>query len=131
MGGRIERGVVMAAGVREAGIFKLQLLRALVHQGHECLLTPGSVIREGPGCIICRGDEHGPEEVADREALPPPQTDPAPGFSGCPLADRDHLVKLTLFQDHQRRHHLGETCRGQTQVGIPLQEGVTVYLYQV
>ena len=65
----VARGGVMALrrqarAVDVVRIGKAQLLRALVHPAHERLLRAIHILRERHGRVVCAGDDHALEQVA-------------------------------------------------------------------
>lgn len=104
----------MTTDIGEVGIVELKGVRLCVHDGDEGLLVAGYMIGQGPGGVICRGDQGGCQEVVHPQPLPLPQIDPVPGLAGGGPADRYHLLQLAPFQHDQGRHHLGEAGRSKS-----------------
>ncbi len=116
------------------GVGAAQLPGGVVHQLHKTLYTAGNMDGQRVGGVIARPDEQIAHQIHEGDLLPPQQIagralliQPIDGLS----RHGDHVLRIAVFQRHQRGEQLGGGGGIQLHIGVLLQQdGVGAALIQ-
>ena len=122
----LSRGVMIARrqsmGIGKHCIPAAELLRALRHHAAKGGHIAADMLGNGNRCVVAAGEQQPAEQIMQADGFAKVQVDARSRHAIGIAANGYHVLKLAIFQRHERGHHLGCGSHGQWNVCIVFQQ---------